>query len=221
MLPLYWLCIPSATLSAIFSCHNCTIWDCHFCTFWSRHRHCLRSQNAWEQRKLGEIADRILRKNKNNISNLPLTISAQSGLIAQNNFFDKQVASQNLSNYLLLYKGDFAYNKSYSNGYPYGAVKRLEKFNCGVVSSLYIAFKPTHVLPNFLAEYYETTKWYVEIYKRAAEGARNHGLLNISATDFFNSDISLPKRENEQEKIGQLFQSLDKTITCMRKSIAS
>ena len=167
----------------------------------------------WEQRKLGEIADRILRKNKNNISNLPLTISAQSGLIAQNNFFDKQVASQNLSNYLLLYKGDFAYNKSYSNGYPYGAVKRLEKFNCGVVSSLYIAFKPTHVLPNFLAEYYETTKWYVEIYKRAAEGARNHGLLNISATDFFNSDISLPKRENEQEKIGQLFQSLDKTIT--------
>ena len=68
-------------------------------------------------------------------------------------------------------------------------------------------------MPNFLAEYYETTKWYVEIYKRAAEGARNHGLLNISATDFFNSDISLPKRENEQEKIGQLFQSLDKTIT--------
>ena len=169
--------------------------------------------NAWEQRKLGEITDRILRKNKNNISNLPLTISAQSGLIAQNNFFDKQVASQNLSNYLLLYKGDFAYNKSYSNGYPYGAVKRLEKFNCGVVSSLYIAFKPTHVLPNFLAEYYETTKWYVEIYKRAAEGARNHGLLNISATDFFNSDISLPKGEDEQEKIGQLFQSLDKTIT--------
>ena len=162
---------------------------------------------------MGEIADRILRKNKNNISNLPLTISAQSGLIAQNNFFDKQIASQNLSNYLLLYKGDFAYNKSYSNGYPYGAVKRLEKFNCGVVSSLYIAFKPTHVLPNFLAEYYETTKWYVEIYKRAAEGARNHGLLNISATDFFNSDISLPKREDEQEKIGQLFQSLDKTIT--------
>ena len=142
-----------------------------------------------------------------------MTISAQSGLIAQNNFFDKQVASQNLSNYLLLYKGDFAYNKSYSNGYPYGAVKRLEKFNCGVVSSLYIAFKPTHVLPNFLAEYYETTKWYVEIYKRAAEGARNHGLLNISATDFFNSDISLPKGEDEQEKIGQLFQSLDKTIT--------
>ena len=142
-----------------------------------------------------------------------MTISAQSGLIAQSNFFDKQVASQNLSNYLLLYKGDFAYNKSYSNGYPYGAVKRLEKFNCGVVSSLYIAFKPTHVLPNFLAEYYETTKWYVEIYKRAAEGARNHGLLNISATDFFNSDISLPKGEDEQEKIGQLFQSLDKTIT--------
>ena len=169
--------------------------------------------DEWEQRKLGGIANRILRKNKNNISSLPLTISAQSGLIAQNNFFDKQVASQNLSNYLLLYKGDFAYNKSYSNGYPYGAVKRLEKFNCGVVSSLYIAFKPTHVLPNFLAEYYETTKWYVEIYKRAAEGVRNHGLLNISATDFFNSDISLPKRRDEQEKIGQLFQSLDKTIT--------
>jgi type I restriction enzyme S subunit len=35
-----------------------------------------------------------------------------------------------------------------------------------------------------MTQFFETTLWYGEIAKRAAEGARNHGLLNISAEDF-------------------------------------
>ncbi|MDD6387138.1 restriction endonuclease subunit S [Lactobacillus equicursoris] len=167
----------------------------------------------WEHGQVKDIAKRITRKNKNNESNLPLTISAQDGLMAQENFFDKQVASKDLSNYLLLYKGDFAYNKSYSNGYPYGAVKRLEHYDSGVVSSLYITFKPITVDSDFLAEYYEATNWHKEIYKRAAEGARNHGLLNITANDFFEGSIVYPKNLSEQKRIGSLFQNLDRTIT--------
>ncbi len=95
----------------------------------------------WEQRKLGEITERVTRKNTNLESTLPLTISAQYGLVDQITFFNKRVASKDLSNYLLIKKGEFAYNKSYSDGYPFGAIKRLERYDMGVLSSLYIIFK--------------------------------------------------------------------------------
>ena len=64
----------------------------------------------WEQRKLGHIVGRVTRKNKDLVSNLPLTISAQYGLIDQNEFFDKRIASKDVSNYYLILKGEFAYN---------------------------------------------------------------------------------------------------------------
>ncbi|MGD1370324.1 restriction endonuclease subunit S, partial [Enterococcus faecium] len=98
--------------------------------------------DEWEQRKLGEVATRVTRKNKKLESTLPLTISAQFGLVDQNTFFNKQIASKDVSGYYLLKKGEFAYNKSYSNGYPWGAVKRLDKYDMGVLSTLYICFRP-------------------------------------------------------------------------------
>lgn len=166
----------------------------------------------WEQRELSEIVERITRKNKNLESTLPLTISAQGGLINQNDFFNKQVASRDVSNYYLVKKGDFAYNKSYSNGYPWGAVKRLDSYDMGVLSTLYIVFIPTRINSNFLVSYYDTTSWHKEVSKRAAEGARNHGLLNITASDFFKTKLSIPSSGDEQEKIGNFFRQFDDNI---------
>ncbi|MFK3588643.1 restriction endonuclease subunit S [Lactobacillus sp. 23-2] len=148
------------------------------------------------------------------VSELPLTISAQDGLISQDEFFNKKVASKDLSSYLLLHHGDFAYNKSYSNGYPFGTIKRLEKYPQGVVSSLYIAFKPnSRISSDFMAQYYESNNWHKEIYKCAAEGARNHGLLNVPPSDFFATDLNIPIKKSEQLKIGRLLNVVDHTIT--------
>ena len=69
---------------------------------------------AWEQRKLGELVDRVVRKNTNNESSLPLTISAQYGLVDQITYFNNRVASRDVSNYYLVLNGEFAYNKSTS-----------------------------------------------------------------------------------------------------------
>ncbi|WP_259743371.1 restriction endonuclease subunit S, partial [Lactococcus lactis] len=110
----------------------------------------------WEDRKLSSIAERVTRKNKNNESTLPLTISAQDGLVDQNDYFNKQVASRDVTGYFLVKNGEFAYNKSYSNGYPWGAIKRLDKYEMGVLSTLYIVFKPTAINSQFLVSYYET-----------------------------------------------------------------
>jgi type I restriction enzyme S subunit len=167
----------------------------------------------WEQRKLGEVAERVTRKNKNLESTLPLTISAQDGLIDQNEFFNKTVASRDVSGYYLMKNGEFAYNKSYSNGYPWGAVKRLDRYDMGVLSTLYIIFKPTKVDSTFLAKYYDTDNWYKEVSKHAAEGARNHGLLNIAASDFFETELLIPSNIEEQSRIGDFFSSLDNLIT--------
>lgn len=83
----------------------------------------------WEVKKLGEVSDRVTRKNENFESTLPLTISAQYGLVDQITFFNNQVASTtNLRNYFLVKNGEFAYNKSYSAGYPWGAIKRLDRY---------------------------------------------------------------------------------------------
>ena len=79
---------------------------------------------TWEQRKLEELVERIVRKNTNNESKLPLTISAQDGLVDQITYFNNRVASRDVSNYYLVLNGEFAYNKSTSDGYPFGAVKR-------------------------------------------------------------------------------------------------
>ena len=86
-------------------------------------------KGEWVIVKLSSIAKRITRKNSQLESTLPLTISAAEGLIEQTAFFNNVVASSNVSGYYLLKKGEFAYNKSYSNGYPFGAVKRLDKYH--------------------------------------------------------------------------------------------
>ncbi|WP_286356437.1 hypothetical protein [Ileibacterium valens] len=161
-----------------------------------------------------------MRKNKNLESKRPLTISAQDGLVDQETYFNKRIASENLSNYILVKRGEFAYNKSYSSGFPWGAIKRLDKYENGVVSSLYIVFslKCDQVDPFFLEQYFDTDRWFDEIRIRAAEGARNHGLLNIPASDFFDINLGIPSID-EQIEIGRFLEDISKTIALHQKKL--
>ena len=174
----------------------------------------------WEQRKLGQFTARVTRKNGGR-SDLPLTISAQDGLVDQRKYFNRQVASRDMSNYYLIKKGEFAYNKSYSEGYPFGAVKRLDYYDIGALSTLYILFEITdkNISSDFIVSYYMTHLWYKEISKRAAEGARNHGLLNISTEDFFDSELNIPNSIEEQVKIGNFIKQFDKFITLHQRKL--
>ena len=170
----------------------------------------------WEQRKLGEMVERIIRKNEKLESTLPLTISAQYGLIDQNEFFDKRIASKDIRGYYLIKKGEFAYNKSTSVDAPFGAINRLDKYKNGVLSTLYILFKiidDTSTSSDYLVTYYATDLWHRGIQSIAAEGARNHGLLNIAPNDFFETMLSIPFNISEQKKVGDFFITLDHLIT--------
>ena len=168
--------------------------------------------DPWEQRKLGDVATRVTRKNEGE-SDLPLTISAQHGLVDQRTFFNNQVASKDMSGYYLLRKGEFAYNKSTSGDSPWGAVKRLVNYEKGCVSTLYICFGLDGTDPNYLVTYYETDCWHKGVQMIAAEGARNHGLLNIAPNDFFDTVLALPSSQEEQRRVGSFFSRLDDLIT--------
>ena len=175
--------------------------------------------NEWCEERLKHYFKRLTRKNSEKNQNV-LTISAQYGLIIQEDFFNKSVASEDKSNYFLLKKGDFAYNKSYSNGYPYGAIKRLDYYEKGIVSPLYICLESLQEnTSDYFAQYFEAGLLNKEIHAVAQEGARNHGLLNIAVEDFFNTRVVVPKVP-EQEKIAEILAGQDRVIALKEKLLA-
>ena len=166
-------------------------------------------EQALSTYKMSDFSSRIATKNKDSKCSLVLTIAAQYGLVNQESFFNKSIASENLTGYYLLHKGEFAYNKSYSAGYDWGTVKRLDNYDEGVLSTLYICFKinETIVDSDYLAYYFESTKWHRGLSDIAGEGARNHGLLNVSMADYFNTKHRFPVIE-EQKAIAKILNAI-------------
>lgn len=165
----------------------------------------------WVEKKLREVFSRITRKNSENNKNV-LTISAQYGLISQLDFFKKSIAAPDLTGYYLLHKGEFAYNKSSSQGRPVGAIKPLKLYDKGVVSTLYMCFKCKDLREiDFWEQYFDAGMLDKEIASIAQEGARNHGLLNISTRGFFELSVIVPTLP-EQRKIASCLSALDDTI---------
>ncbi|MCK9282745.1 MAG: restriction endonuclease subunit S [Rhodocyclaceae bacterium] len=153
-----------------------------------------RLQGSWQHLDFDDVFERVTRKNFPGNSNV-LTISGQLGLVSQSEYFNKSVASENLSGYTLLERYNFAYNKSYSAGYPQGAIKPLVAHDAGVVSSLYVCFRIKAGVEadfDFFRHYFEAGLLNEEISGIAQEGARNHGLLNVSVTDFFKLRLHIP-----------------------------
>lgn len=171
-----------------------------------------RNAGEWEKKMLGQLFNRLTTKNTENNQNI-LTISAQDGLVSQLDYFNKSIASKDVTGYYLLLKGDFAYNKSSSQGYPMGAIKPLKNYEKGVVSTLYICLRVKEgYIESFFEQYFDSGALNNEISGIAQEGARNHGLLNIGVGDFFNVvQVTFPRSE-EQQKIADCLASCDELI---------
>lgn len=171
-------------------------------------------EEEWKKVKLNSFAKRVTRKNSHLESTLALTIASAHGLVSQIDYFNNLVVGSSIRNYYLLKKGEFAYNKSYSNGYPFGSVKRLERYEQGILSTLYITFSiDNSISSDYLTHFFDTNLWHKEVAERAAEGARNHGLLNIGANDFLDINIWKPESKAEQQAIASYFTSLDRQIS--------
>ena len=170
--------------------------------------------DSWKEFRLGEFARRITRKN-GQTTDIPLTISAQYGLIDQREFFSKTVASSDMSGYYLLHKGEFAYNRSTSSEYPFGSIKRLDKYDKGAVSTLYLCFDANEEImdSDFIMWYFESSRWHNGVREICAEGARNHGLLNVPTAGFFDTVHYLPSNKAEQKRIAAFLSTIDERYT--------
>ncbi|MEZ9136118.1 restriction endonuclease subunit S [Vibrio sp. F13] len=178
-------------------------------------------EGEWKEVKLSHLFDRVTEKNKGQSTNV-VTISAQHGLIRQQEFFKKSVASETLDNYFILRKGQFAYNKSYSNGYPMGAIKRLNRYEDAVVTSLYICFEikdEAKTSSCFIEQYFESGLLNRRLTKVAAEGGRAHGLLNVKPSDFMGLSLVVPTFD-EQKKIASVLIAADKEIRVLETKLA-
>jgi len=173
----------------------------------------------WRAEKLSDFAERVTRKNSNNETDLPLTISSKDGLVDQISYFNKTVASKDMSGYYLLRNGEYAYNKSYSVGYDFGSIKRLDRYPMGALSTLYICFALKKHDTDFIKVYFDSLKWYKEIYMISAEGARNHGLLNVPTDEFFATKHYLPENTTEQRKIADFLIALDRRIDAQQSLV--
>lgn len=174
----------------------------------------------WKKVKLGEICERVTRKNSEDNKNV-MTISAQRGFVVQTDFFNKSVASDTLDNYYLVLKDEFCYNKSYSNGYPMGTIKRLSEVDKAVVTSLYICFNVKsrmQISINYLSYFFDNGGLNRGLTRIANEGGRAHGLLNVTPTDFFGLMFNIPSFE-EQTAIAQVLTAADREIKLAQQKL--
>lgn len=177
-------------------------------------------EGEWKETRMKDVFERVTRKNSENNTNV-VTISAQRGFIRQTDYFNKNIASEITDNYFLVEKGEFCYNKSYSNGYPWGATKRLNDYEKAVVTTLYICFKIKDLKRNsggFFEHFFERNSLDRGLTKIAHEGGRAHGLLNVTPSDFFDLKITIPGFE-EQTAIAQVLQAAANEVQILRSKL--
>ncbi len=174
--------------------------------------------NEWEERKLGEISEKVTLKNKDNTFDETLTNSAEFGIISQNDFFDKEISNRsNLNGYYVVENNNFVYNPRISNFAPVGPIKRNKLGRTGVMSPLYYVFKTRNIDNDFLEKYFDTTYWHIFMKLNGDSGARADRFA-IKDSVFKEMPIPFPKIE-EQIKIGNFFKQLDDTIALHQRKL--
>ena len=172
--------------------------------------------DAWEQRKLGEISEKVKEKNSDNLYSIVLTNSAEFGIIPQRDFFDKDIANEkSLNGYYIVKQDDFVYNPRISNHAPVGPIKRNQLNEVGVMSPLYYVFRTHDIENSYLATYFNTTCWHKFMKLNGDSGARADR-FSIKDSLFIEMPIPCPTLP-EQTAIGSFFQELDQLITLQQR----
>lgn len=170
-----------------------------------------RQALAWVTNKLGTFVDEINDNNTDN-ENTVLTLSSENGLVIQEDYFNKRVASKDTCRYIPIKRNDFVYNDRSTTTSPFGTIKRLSKYDKGVVSPIYLAFRPRKAIdPAFLEYYFESGCHVPEMNQIVDQGARV-GRFNLTPDKFFSINLYMPEKK-EQQKIDACLSSLDDLIT--------
>jgi type I restriction enzyme S subunit len=174
----------------------------------------------WNRKRLSDYVKKITQKNSNNIIKNVICNSAQTGLIPQLDFFDKEIANdENTVGYYIINNGDFVYNPRKSLNAPYGPVNMYKYEKAGIVSPLYLCFSVDESInKSFLLQRFKSPCWYRYIYLNGDSGAR-HDRVSIKDDVFLSQPISLPSAE-EQTDIAVFLEKIDERIEIQNKIIS-
>lgn len=174
----------------------------------------------WEQRKLKDISEKSIEKNKNALYTETFTNSAEFGIVSQNDYFDKKISNQNnINGYYIVHPDDFVYNPRISNFAPVGPIKRNNLGRTGVMSPLYYVFKTMDIYNLYLEKYFATTHWHNFMKLNGDSGARAD---RFAIKDSVLKEMPIPYPSNdEQIKIGNFLKKLDNTILLQKKKVLS
>ena len=167
-------------------------------------------QREWETRRLGEVAIRVTKRNKDNQSLPVLTNSATGGIVSQQDYFDREIVTKdNLTSYSIVDVNDFVYNPRISTAAPVGPISR-NNLCVGIMSPLYTIFRFTEGCLDYYEQYFKTDCWHQYLKDKANFGAR-FDRMNITSEDFLGLPIPFPPFE-EQQRIADCLSSIDEAI---------
>jgi len=174
--------------------------------------------DAWEQRKLSEIAGKVTEKNTGLQYVETLTNSAEFGIISQRDFFDHDISKLgSLDGYYIVRNEDFVYNPRISTSAPVGPINRNKLGRTGVMSPLYTVFRPHDIDTTYLEHFFKCGYWYSFMNFNGDSGARSDR-FSIKDDVFFQMPIPVPHIE-EQRKIGLFLTQLDHLITLHQREL--
>jgi len=176
------------------------------------------STNSWEQRKLGDVADKVTEKNGGLQYIETFTNSAEYGIISQRDYFDHDIAKiGSLDGYYIVRNEDFVYNPRISTSAPVGPVSRNKMGRTGVMSPLYTVFRPHDVDTTYLEHFFKSKYWHSFMNFNGDSGARSDR-FSIKDSVFFEMPIPIPYVE-EQRKIGECLTHIDNLITLHQRKL--
>ena len=163
------------------------------------HSHFNFALSKFQSHIIGRCITQVSNRNKDGRVTQVLSVSNKSGFINQSEQFeDREIASEDTTNYKIVRTNDFAYNPARIN---VGSIARLHTFSSGIVSPMYVCF---HTKPILSAEYFEhffyTTHFKHEMYKRLEGSVR----LCLTYESLCNIKIALPAIEEQETFVQQI-----------------
>ena len=175
---------------------------------------------SWIHSTISDISIRVSRRNDG--TELPvLTISSTAGFVRQDEKYRRYMAGKSVENYIMLRRGEFAYNKGNSKSYEFGCVFDLEDFECGLVPHVYVCFK---LKPGYSHRFYkalfEADYLAPQLARLVNTGVRNNGLLNITPAQFLGTSVPVPPID-EQDAIAAVMETASAKVRVLEGQLAA
>ncbi len=173
--------------------------------------------DTWEQRKLGDVVKEITRNDPESEAPI-MMITANNGFIEQSERYAFNNAGESLKKYILLKKGELAYNHGASKLRPYGSCFALTTAENARIPFVYHCFSAENQNAEFMSIELNGAEIENQLRKIVSSGARMDGLLNISFDEYTSVSVLLPGIE-EQDCIADFFRQLDNLITLHQRKL--